>query len=273
MAVAAAVVVIIVIVVIIIVVVVMVLFVIVVVLVLVIIVVVMVDEMSVLVDHRCEVVVVAFAVGVVAFALSVLVVMVVMTLAVRIVTFFLVVVVVMVAFAVRIVAFAFSVLVIVVMVVFQRLFVNEIIDSGIVDGVEHLVGELMLVDIKDSAHEVEVDLVGAGDGTVVFDTVVHVDKVEGDAFALVVDDGGLDVSEETSALALNEFTYGDECGVEFGLCVGVEVVELSAETCCAASRLLDGVLFVSAHCISSYAFSRLVPSLTETGITGLSGKR
>ncbi len=233
MAVAAAVVVVIVIVVIIIVVVVMVLFVIVVVLVLVIIVVVMVDEMSVLVDHRCEVVVVAFAVRIVTFAVSV----------------------------------------VVVMVVFQRLFVNEIIDSGIVDGVEHLVGELVLVDIKNSTHEVEVDLVGAGDGTVVFDTVVHVDEVEGDAFALVVDDGGLDVSEETSALALNEFTYGDECGVEFGLCVSVEVVELSAETCCTASRLLDGVLFVSAHCISSYAFSRLVPSLTETGITGLSGKR
>ena len=269
MAVAATVVVIIIVIVV----VVMVLFVIMVMLVLVIVVVVMVDEMSVLVDHRCEIVVVAFAVGIVTFSVTVLMVVMVMTLAVRVVTFFLVVVVVMVTFAVRIVAFALSVLVVVVMVVFQRFLVYEIIDSGIVDGMEHLVGELVLVDVKDRTHEVEVDLVGAGDGTVVFDTVVHVDEVEGDAFALVVDDSGLDVSEETSALALNEFTYGDEGGVEFGLGVGVEVVELSAETCCAASRLLDGVLFVSAHCISSYAFSRLVPSLTETGITGLSGKR
>ncbi len=185
----------------------------VVVFVLVIIVVVMVDEMSVLIDHRSEVVVVAFAV--------------------------------------RIITFAVPVVVIVVMVVFKRFLVDEIVNPGIINGMEHLVGKLMLVDIKDRTHEIEVDLIRARDGTVMFDTVVHVDQIEGDTFTLVVDDSGLDVAEETSALALNEFAYGNECCVEFGLGIGVEVVELTAETGSTASRLLDGVLFMSAHCISS----------------------
>ena len=223
--------------------------------VMVVIVVVMVDEMSVLIDHRSEVMVVALAVGIV--TLSVIMIVVVMV----------------VAFTVRIVAFALSVVVIMVVMVLQGLFVDEIVDTGVVDGVKHLVGELVLVNVEDCAHEVETDLVGTGDSSVVLDTVVHVDQVEGDPLAFFVDDGGLDVSEETAALALNEFSDGKKCGIEFGLGVCIEVVELSAETCGAASRLLDGVLFVSAHCISSYAFSRLVPSLTETGITGFSGKR
>ncbi len=220
----------------------------VVVFVLVIIVVVMVDEMSVLIDHRSEVVVVAFAVRIITFAVPVIVVMV--AFAVRIVTLILIMVMV-VAFAVGIITFAVPVVVIVVMVVFKRFLVDEIVNPGIINGMEHLVGKLMLVDIKDRTHEIEVDLIRARDGTVMFDTVVHVDQIEGDTFTHVVDDSGLDVAEETSALALNEFAYGNECCVEFGLGIGVEVVELTAETGSTASRLLDGVLFMSAHCISS----------------------
>ena len=242
--------------------------------VMVVIVVVMVDEMSVLIDHRSEVMVVALAVGIVTLSVIMIVVVMVVAFTVRVIAFILIMVVVMVvAFTVRIVAFALSVVVIMVVMVLQGLFVDEIVDTGVVDGVKHLVGELVLVNVEDCAHEVETDLVGTGDSSVVLDTVVHVDQVEGDPLAFFVDDGGLDVSEETAALALNEFSDGKKCGIEFGLGVCIEVVELSAETCGAASRLLDGVLFVSAHCISSYAFSRLVPSLTETGITGFSGKR
>ena len=98
---------------------------------------------------------------------------------------------VFVAVAVRVVTLA----VIVVMVVFEAFLVDEVIDSGVVDSMEHLVGELVLVDIEDCAHEVERNDIAAGKGSVVLDTVVHVDEVEGNSLAFLVDDCGFDVAE------------------------------------------------------------------------------
>jgi hypothetical protein len=85
--------------------------------------------------------------------------------------------------------------VVVMVVVLQRGFVDVVVESGVVDGVNHPVGELVLVDIEDCAHEVERNDIAAGKGSVVLDTVVHVDEVEGDSLAFLVDDRGFDMAE------------------------------------------------------------------------------
>ena len=222
-------------------------FAVVVMLVLMVVMVVFVAEVAVLIDHVCEAVFVAVAVRVVALLTVVVVMVVLVALTVGIIAFLSVLMLVLVAVAVRVVALA----VIVVMVVFEAFLVDEVVDSGVVDSMEHLVGELVLVDIEDCAHEVEGHDIAAGKGSVVLDTVVHVDKVEGDSLSLFVDDGGLDVAEETAGLSLHILTDGKERIGEPCLGVGIEVEELAAEACCAAPRLFHGILFVSAHLISS----------------------
>ena len=162
----------------------------------------LVAEVAVLVDHVCEAVFVAVAVRVVALLAVVMVMVVLVALTVGIITFLSVLVLVFVAVAVRVVTLA----VIVVMVVFEALLVDEVVNSGVVDGVEHLVGELVLVDIEDCAHEVEGNDIAAGKGSVMLDTVVHVDEVEGDSLAFLVDDCGFDVTEEASRFALHILT-------------------------------------------------------------------
>ncbi len=215
--------------------------------VLVVMVVMVVAEVAVLIDHVREAVFVAVAVRVVALLTIVVVMVVLVALTVGIIAFLSVLVDVLVAVAIRVVAL----LVVVVVLVLEALLVDEVVDSGVVDGVEHLVGELVLVHIEDCAHEVEGNDVAAGKGSVVLDTVVHVDEVEGDPLAFLVDDCGFDVTEEASRFALHILTDGKERIGEPCLGVGIEVEELAAETCCAASRLFHGILFVSAHLISS----------------------
>ena len=232
--------------------------------VLVVMVVMVVAEVAVLIDHVREAVVVmvagavrivallavlvnvlvAVTVGIVAFSVGV---MVVMALAVGVIALLAVLVNVLVAVAIRVIAL----LVVMVVLVLEALPVDEVVDSGVVDGMEHLVGQLVLVDVEDCAHEVEGDHVAAGKGTVVLHSVVHVDEVEGDSLAFLVDDGGFDVTEEASRFALHILTDGKERIGEPGFSVGIEVEELAAEACCAAPRLFHGILFVSAHLISS----------------------
>ncbi len=166
-------------------------FAVVVMLVLMVVMVVFVAEVAVLVDHVCEAVFVAVAVRVVTLLTVVVVMVVLVALTVGIIAFLSVLVLVLVAVAVRVVTLA----VIVVMVMFEAFLVDEVVDSGVVDGVEHLVGELVLVDIEDCAHEVERNDIAAGKGSVVLDTVVHVDEVEGNSLAFLVDDCGFDVAE------------------------------------------------------------------------------
>ena len=214
-------------------------------------------ETSVLVDEVRKAVVmmfVALTVRVIALLAVVVMVMVMLvTLAVRVVAFLsvLVDVVVLVTVALGIVAFvvivvlvtvavgviALLAVVVMMVMVLEGLPVDGVIESGIVDGMEHLVGELMLVDIQDGAHEVEFHFVGTVHGTVVLDTVVHVDEVEGDPLAAVDIDGCLDVSQEASGLALYELSDGHEGIGEPLLRIGVEVEDAAGESSCASACL------------------------------------
>ena len=165
------------------------------------------------------------------------VVMMFVALTVRVVAFLSVLVDVVVLVTVAVGVVALLAVVVMVMVVLEGLPVDGVIESGIVDGMEHLVGELVLVDIQDGAHEVELHFVGTVHGTVVLDTVVHVDEVEGDPLAAVDIDGCLDVSQEASGLALYELSDGHEGIGEPLLRIGVEVEDTAGESSCASACL------------------------------------
>ncbi len=201
--------------------------------VLVVMVVMMVTEMAVLINHGCQtLMVVTGAVGIVALLVIVMVVM---------------------AGALWVIAFL-SVLVDMVMVMVVSLegfLVDEVIETRIVDGVEHLVGEVVFVDVEDSAHEVELDLVRAVHGPVVLDTVVHVDEVEGYSLSVLDVDCGFDMSQKAAGFTLNVFSDVHEGGGQLLFCISVEIEDAAGESCSAATCLLHGVLFVSAHCINS----------------------
>ena len=102
---------------------------------------------------------------------------------------------------------------------------------------EHLVGELVLVDIQNRTHEVELDLVGTVHLSVVLDTVVHIDQVEGDPLAAVDVDCGLDVSQKAAGLALYELSDSHEGVGEPLLRIGVEVEDTAGESSCASACL------------------------------------
>ena len=192
-------------------------------------------ETAVLVEKigKAVVMVVTLAVRVVAFLSVLMDVVVLVAIALGIVAF--VVIVMFVTVAVGVVALLTVVMM--VMVVLEGLPVDGVVESGIVDGMEHLVGELVLVDIQDGAHEVEFHFVGTVHGTVVLDTVVHVDEVEGDTLSAVDVDSCLDVSQEASGLALYEFSDGHEGIGEPLLRIGVEVEDAAGESSCASACL------------------------------------
>lgn len=197
-------------------------------------------EASVLVDEVREtvmVMLVALTVRVIALLAVVVMVMVMLVaLAVRVVTFLSVLVIVMLV-TVAVGVIALLAVVMMVMVVLEGLPVDGVIESGIVDGMEHLVGELVLVDIQDGTHEVEFHFVGTVHGSVVLDSVVHVDEVEGDPLAAVDVDGCLDVSQEASGLPLYELSDGHEGIGEPLLRIGVEVEDAAGESSCASACL------------------------------------
>ena len=164
--------------------------------------------------------------------------------------------------------------VVVMVVVLQRGFVDVVVESGVVDGVNHPVGELVLVDVQDGAHEVEFDKVAAGEGAVVLDTVVHVDEVEGEAGTVLDEYCAFDVPEEASRLPLNVLSDVHEDIRHPCLRIGVPVLDGAGEAGGDATGLVErGPFVIVAHAISSNTLSRLVFSFTDTGMTSLSGKR
>lgn len=136
------------------------------------------------------------------------------------------------------------VMMMVVMVMLQRFRVDGVIEPGIIDGMQHDMGELVLVDVEDGAHEVELDLVLAGHGAVVLDSVVHVDEVQGYPGAVIFVDSGLYVAQKAARFALDVLADGHQGIGEPCLGIGVEVEDLPGEAGSGAPCLLDGVLVV-----------------------------
>ena len=197
-------------------------------------------ELSVLVDHLGELVTLAAPVVVVIVVVLVLVIVVVAAALVVMVIMVVVVLVVMVM------------MVVMVVVVLEGLLVDMIVETGVVDGVDHPVGELVLVHVEDGAHEVEFHDIVAGEGTVVLDAVVHVDEVEGEARTVLEIDRGLDVAEEASGLSLYVSPDGHEGISHPGLGIRIPVLYGPGEARGHAAGLVKGRPFVIlAHAINS----------------------
>lgn len=168
-------------------------------------------------------------------------VLVIMAAAPVMVLIIIVMVVMLMLFLLIMVVILIPVMVMMVMML-QRFRVDGVIEPGIIDGMQHDMGELVLVDVEDGAHEVELDLVLAGHGAVVLDPVVHVDEVQGYPGAVVLVDRGLDVAEEAARFALDVLSDGHQGIGEPRFGVGVEVEDLPGEAGGGAPGLLDGVL-------------------------------
>lgn len=131
---------------------------------------------------------------IVAMALVIVVMMVLMVMAVTL----LAVMVVMMVLMVVIVAVAFHML------------VQLVVESGVVDRVEHPVPELVLVHVDDGAHEREADLLHGLEGAVVLHAVLEIGEVQGQSLPVPVHDGRLDVAEEASGLLGDPLSDGQE---------------------------------------------------------------
>ena len=205
----------------------------------------------------------AFAIVVVFVAVPIIMVMVViMVVVLMVMAVALLSIVVMVVSVLMVMVVIMIVVVIMVVTVTFHMLVQLVVETGVVYGVVHPVPELVFVDIEDGAHECEVDLLLGFECSVVLDTVVQVGQVECDTGAVIKCDGCLDVAEKTSGLLLHPLPDGQEGLGEPGLGVGVEAVDLTGESDCASSGLLDRCLLmivvlmvvivvVLAHCIIS----------------------
>ena len=201
-------------------------------------------------------VVVLVAVSII-MVMVVIVVMVFMVMAVALLA-----VVVMVLVSMVMVVIMIVVMVIMVVTVTFHMLVQLVVETGVVYGVVHPVPQLALVDVEDRAHECEVYLLLGFECSVVLHSVLEVRQVQGDTGSVIKGDGCLDVSEKTSGLLLHPLTDGQEGLCEPGLGVGVEAVDLTGESDCASSGLLDRCLLmivvlmvvivgVLAHCVIS----------------------
>ncbi len=200
-------------------------------------------QLPVLVEKGAHVLVIMAAATVMVVVPVLIMVIVIMAAASVMVLFLIIVMVVMLMlFLLIMVVILIPVMVMVVMVMLQRFRVDGVVEPGIIDGMQHDMGELVLIDVEDGAHEVELDLVLAGHGAVVLDPVVHVDEVQGYPGAVVLVDCGLDVAEKTARFALDVLSDGHQGIGEPCLGVGVEVEDLPGEAGGGAPGLLDGVL-------------------------------
>ena len=202
-------------------------------------------QLPVLVEKGAHVLVI-MAAAIVMVVVPVLIMVIVIMAAASVMVLFLIIVMVvmLMLFLLIMVVILIPVMVMVVMVMLQRFRVDGVVEPGIIDGMQHDMGELVLIDVEDGAHEVELDLVLAGQGAVMLDAVVHVDEVQGYPGAVVLVDCGLDVAEKTARFALDVLSDGHQGIGEPCLGVGVEVEDLPGEAGGGAPGLLDGVLVV-----------------------------
>ena len=201
-------------------------------------------ELSVLTDHLGELM--AFAAPVVVVVMVVVVLVLVIMVAAALVVVIIVVVIIVV------VVVLVLMMVVVIVVVLEGFLVDVVIETGVVDGVDHPVGELVLVHVEYRAHEVELHDIVAGEGAMVLHTVVHVDEVEGEARTVLEIDRGLDVAEEASGFALNVLPDGHEGIRHPGLGIRIPVLYGPGEARGHAASLVKGRPFVIlAHAINS----------------------
>ncbi len=184
-----------------------------------------------------------------------------------------------------------TVIVVMVVAVAFHVLVELVVEPGVVDRMEHPVPELVLVHIQDGAHECEADLLHGLEGAVVLHAVLDVGEVQGDAVAVFIDDGGLDVAQEASGLLGDPLADGQQGLGHPGLGVRVPSGDRSLEALGASARDLEGrmlvlvlmvvivaaafavrsVLVMLAHLIISYSLSMSSSVLAETENTGLPG--
>jgi hypothetical protein len=140
------------------------------------------------------------------------------------------------------------------------MFVELVVEAGVVHGVEHPVPELMFFYIEDGAHEGEVDLLLGLQYTVVLDTAIDVREVECESGTVIEGYGGLDVAEEHACFLLHPFSNGHQCLGEPCLGVCIPAVEGTCQTDSASAGLLQrgGLVVMLVLMVVAVAFPIMV---------------
>ena len=148
-----------------------------------------------------------------------------------------------------IVAVTIITMIVVVMAV-AFVLVDLVQKAAVIDCVMHLVMELMLINIENSGHEREVDLVLRGKFPVLLDSVVQVCKVESDSRTVIQSDGCFDVTEQLSCFGLYPFTDDQHCTAKPGFRIGIPASDPSGDSGGNSAGFFQRCLF-SAHFIIS----------------------
>ena len=148
-----------------------------------------------------------------------------------------------------IVAVTIITMIVVVMAV-AFVLIDLIQEAAVIDRIMHLVMELVLINIENSGHEREVDLVLRGKFPVLLDSVVQVCKVESDSRTVIQSDCCFDVTEQLSCFGLYPFTDDQHCTAKSGFRIGIPASDPSGDSGGNSAGFFQRCLF-SAHFIIS----------------------
>ena len=154
----------------------------------------------------------------------------------------LIVVVVMVVFMLMVMtAAALAVMVMMVMIMVMTVAFDMLIDlveeSTVIHCMVHPVLELMFIDIENSAHECEIDLLLGIEVSVLFNPVAHISEIVCDTSTVIERNCSFDVSEHRASFFLYPFTNLEHCSCESCFSIGVPASNPTRNSCCTAVGL------------------------------------
>ena len=154
----------------------------------------------------------------------------------------LIVVVVMVVFMLMVMstaALAVMVMMVMIMVVTVAfyMFIDLVEESTVIHCMVHPVLELMFIDIENSAHECEIDLLLGIEVSVLLNSVAHISEIVCDTSTVIERNCSFDVSEHRASFFLYPFTNLEHCSCESCFSIGVPASNPTRNSCCTAVGL------------------------------------
>ena len=154
----------------------------------------------------------------------------------------LIVVVVMMVFMLMVMSTAalavmFMMVMIMVVTVAFYMFIDLVEESTVIHCMVHPVLELMFIDIENSAHECEIDLLLGIEVSVLLNSVAHISEIVCDTSTVIERNCSFDVSEHRASFFLYPFTNLEHCSCESCFSIGVPASNPTRNSCCTAVGL------------------------------------
>ncbi len=126
---------------------------------------------------------------------------------------------------------------IMVMTVAFDMLIDLVEESAVIYCVVHPVLELMFIDIENSAHECEIDLLLGIEVSVLLNSVAHISEIVCDTSTVIERNCSFDVSEHRASFFLYPFTNLEHCSCESCFSIGVPASNPARNSCCTAVGL------------------------------------